>query len=144
MNLKSCLSAISFSDHTSIKKRLNEIKQTEPIEVQSKLDSAISAISNQLNTKKLSISVKDYIQLVEWTGQNITYPNKAAMPHNISSCLKQLNLQQNHWLKQLENFEKHYCHVIGPMELIRQKAKKLKKRCLKGMMAAKLLYVKTG
>jgi len=128
------------SNNTSIKKRLNEIKQTEPIDVQAKLSSEISAISNQLNTKKLSISVKDYIELVEWTGQNITYPNKAAMPHHISSCLKQLNLQQNHWLKQLEHFEKYYCHVIGPMELIRQKAKQLKKRCLKGMSAARLLY----
>lgn len=66
------------------------------------------------------------------------------MPHNISSCLKQINLQQNHWLRQLENFEKRYCHVIGSMELIRQKAKKLKKRYLKGVSAAKLFYVKAG
>jgi len=135
---------LESSNHTSIKKRLNEIKQIEPIAVQAKLDSAISAISNQLNTKKLSISVKDYIELVEWTGQNITYPNKAAMPHHISSCLKQLNLQQNHWLKQLENFDQHYCHVIGSMELIKEKAMQLKKRCLKGMSAAKLLYEKIG
>jgi len=132
------------SNNTSIKKRLNKIKQIEPIDVQVKLSSAISAISNQVNSKKLSMSLKSYIELIEWTGQNITYPNKAAMPHNISSCLRQFNLQQNHWLKQLENFEMHYCHVIGPMELIRQKAKQLKKRCLKGMSAAKQLYVKTG
>jgi len=47
--------------------------------------------------------------------------NKAAMPIDISSCLNQLNLQQNHWLKQLENVEQHYCHVIEPIELIKEK-----------------------
>jgi len=62
------------------------------------------------------------------------------MPKNISSYLKQLNLQQDHWLKQLENFEQHYCHVIDPIELIKEKAKQLKKRCMKGMSAAKLFY----
>lgn len=132
------------SKQTSIKKRLDEIRQIESIDVQAKLDSAISAISNQLNSKKLSMSSKSYIELVEWTGQSITYPNKAAMPTSISSCLKQLNLQQNHWLKQLEHFEKHYCHVIGPIELIKKKANQLEKRCMKGMSAAKLLYEKTG
>jgi len=128
------------SNNTSIKKRLEEIKQTEPIDVQAKFDSAIFAISNQVNSKKLSMSSKSYIELVEWTGQNIVYPDKVSMPQNISSCLKQLNLQQNHWLKQLEHFENNYCHVVGSMALIRQKAKKLKKRCMKGMSAAKLFY----
>jgi len=132
------------SNNTSIKKRLDEIKQIEPIDVQAKFDTAISAISNQVSSKKLSISIKSYIELVEWTGKNIRYPHKAAMPLNISSCLKQLNLQQNHWLKQLEHFDQHYCHVIGSMELIKQKAKQLKKRCLKGMSAAKHLYEQTG
>jgi len=55
------------SDHTSIKKRLNEIKQIEAINVQTKFDTTISAISNQLNSKKLPMSFKSYIELVEWT-----------------------------------------------------------------------------
>jgi len=128
------------SKNTSIKKRLEETKTVSPQDVQATLDSAVSAITNQFNGKKLAISLKDYIALVEWTGQNIVYPNKAAMPKNISSSLKQLNLQQNHWLKQLENFEQHYCHVVGSIELIQQKARQLKKRCLKGMSAARLLF----
>jgi len=132
------------SHHTSIKKRLDEIKQIDPIKVQENLDTAITAISNQLNSKKLSISTKSYIELVEWTGKNIVHPNKASMPQNISFCLKQLNLQQNHWLKQLENFEQHYCHVVGPIELIKAKAKQLKLRCMKGASAAKLLYEKSS
>jgi len=135
---------LETSNHTSIKKRLEGIKQVEPVDIQKKLDTSISAISNQISSKKLPMSLKSYIELIEWTGQNIIHQNKATMPKNISSCLKQFNLQQNHWLKQLENFDQHYCHVIGSMELIKEKAKQLKKRCMKGMSAAKLLYEKTG
>ncbi|MEP1740264.1 MAG: hypothetical protein ABJI92_08560 [Kangiellaceae bacterium] len=64
------------------------------------------------------------------------------MPTSIQSTLSSLNLQQNHWLKQVENFGKHYCHVVGPIELIREKAKQLKKKYLRGISAARLLYEK--
>ena len=69
------------------------------------------------------MSLKDYIALVEWTGQSIVYPNKSAMPSNIQSSLRNLNLQQNHWLKQIENYGNNYCHVVGPIQLIKEKAK---------------------
>jgi len=132
------------SNNTSIKKRLKELKQIESIDVQKKLDTAIFAISNQISSKKLSMSLKSYIELVEWTGKNIIRPNKAAMPQHIFSCLNSLNLQQAHWLKQLENFEQHYCHVIGSFELIKEKANQLKVKCMKGASAAKLLYEKAS
>jgi len=132
------------SNHTSIKKRLSEVQQIDSADVQLKSNQAITAISNQVISKPLSISTKNYIALVEWTGKNIIYPNKAAMPKNIQCSLKSLNLQHHHWLKQLENFEQHYCHVVGPVELIKEKAKQLKLRCMKGVSAARLLYEKTG
>jgi len=130
------------SKHTSIKKRLDEIKQTNPEDSQTLLDSEISELSNKTSSKALPMTLKSYLELVEWTGRNIVHPNKAAMPKHISSCLEQLNLQQIHWLKQLENFEQHYCHVVGPIELIKKKAQQLSLRCMKGMTAARLLYQK--
>jgi len=131
------------SNNTSIRRRLKTIKQKDPIDVQTYLDSSITAISNQIKTKVLPMTLKDYIELVEWSGQSIVYPNKAALPLNILSSLQRLNLQQSHWLKQIENFGHHYCHVIGPIEQIRDKAKQLKQKWMKGISAAKLLYEKT-
>lgn len=89
------------------------------------------------------MTLKEYIELVEWTGQSIVYPNKAALPSNISSSLQRLNLQQTHLLKQIENFGNNYCHVVGPIEQIREKAKQLKQKWMKGISSAKLLYEKT-
>jgi len=90
------------------------------------------------------MSLKAYIELVEWTGQAIHYPNKSAMPSHIKSSLHRLNLQQTHWLKQIENFGDSYCHVVGPIDLIKEKAKQLNLKWLKGIKAAKLLYEKPG
>ena len=130
--------------HTSIKHRLDNLKEKEPEKVQATLDASVAAISKKIDNKILPMSLKSYIDLVEWTGKSIRYEKKSAMPANIISSLESLNLQQNHWLKQMENFNHHYCHVIGPVEQIRAKAKALKLRCMKGISAAKLLYQETG
>jgi REP element-mobilizing transposase RayT len=133
---------LNESNNTSIKRRIDSIKEKEPIDVQAYLNASVNAISNQMKSKKLPMSLKDYIELVEWTGKSIIHPNKHAMPSNIQSSLHRLNLQQAHWLKQIENFGKHYCHVVGPIELIKEKAKQLNQKWMKGIKAAKLLYEK--
>ena len=132
------------SDNTSIKKRLELIKEKDPIEVQAYLDASITGLSKPIKSKNLPMSLKDYIELVEWTGKSIVYPNKSAMPSNIQSSLCCLNLQQTHWLKQIENYGNNYCYVVGPIELIKEKAKQLNQKWLKGIEAAKLLYEKPG
>ncbi len=65
------------------------------------------------------------------------------MPSHIKSSLHRLSLQQTHWLKQIENFGDS-CHVVGPIELIKDKAEQLNLKWLKGIKAAKLLYDKPG
>lgn len=130
-------------DHTSIKKRINHLQKLDPTRVESTLEQSIAAITDELQEKIISMSLKNYIELVEWTGQSIVHPNKAKLPPHIASSLSTLNLQQNHWLKQIENFNQNYCHIVGPVEQIRTKAKELKLRCMKGISAAKLLYEKT-
>ncbi len=130
------------SNNTAIKKRLETIKEQEPMDVQAYLDAPVTGLSNPTKSKRLAMSLKDYIELVEWTGKSIVYPNKSAMPLNIQSSLQHLNLQQTHWLKQIENYGKHYCHVVGPVARIREKAKQLNQKWLKGIKTAALLYEK--
>ncbi len=125
------------SDNTSIKKRLNSINSIKNVDT---LDNQLDAIAGKLRERKLSISLTEYVELVEWTGRSIVHPDKASIPAHISPLLYRLNLQQNHWLKQIENYGNHYCHVVGPVEKIRAKAKQLKLRCLHGVSAASLLY----
>lgn len=130
------------SNNTSIKKRLETLKEAAPIDIQKHLDKSITAITTQIKERMLPMSLKDYIELVEWTGKSIVHPTKASTPPHISLCLQRLNLQQSHWLKQIESFNQNYCHVVGSIEQIRAKAKQLKLRYMKGISAAKQLYEK--
>jgi putative transposase len=130
------------SEHTAIKQRIDSLKAVDSLDVEKALNQKITCINDKVKSKQLPMTLKNYIELVEYTGQSIKYPNKASMPVSIQSTLSSLNLQQNHWLKQVEHFGKHYCHVVGPIELIREKAKQLKKKYLRGVSAAKLLYEK--
>ncbi|MCF6194073.1 MAG: hypothetical protein L3J46_07050, partial [Kangiellaceae bacterium] len=131
---------LETSMNTAIKSRLDTIQALGAEDRSSHLKESITSINHPRKSKPLSMTVREYIDLVEWTGRSIIYPNKAALPNKISASLGQLNLQQNHWLKQIEQFNNNYCHVVGPIEQIRLKALQIKRRCLKGISAATLLY----
>jgi len=131
---------VEESQYTAINKRVEQLKEVDPIDVQKELDASMTAITHHIKSKQLLISLKDYIELVEYAAKSIKYPSKSAIPAHVKSTLSSLNLQPNHWLKQVESFSEHYCHVVGPIEKMRERAAQLKKRCLKGASAAKLLY----
>ncbi len=129
------------SKHTSIKRRIDGIKIEKENKVE-QLEQKIQAIVTTIEKQTFNIKLKDYIELVEWTAKNIIHPNKANMPKHITSTLEKLNLQSHHWLAQVQQIETSYSRVIGSVEAIREKAKQLKIKCLKGISAAKLLYEK--
>jgi putative transposase len=134
---------LESSKHTSIKKRIDDVKKNNSNKLQQELDRQVQSINKSIKQKVLPITLREYIQLVEWTGQSILYPGKSNLPMNLYSTFDNFNLQQTHWLSQIKNLDTNYCHVIGPIELIRNKANQIKKRCLKGMTAARLLYKKS-
>lgn len=128
------------SNHTGIKKRIEQVKADKSNEAQPNLSKSIDALSGQLNSQRMTISIGDYFELVEWTGKSIIYDNKASIPPNIQSILSSLNLQQGHWLKQIKDFNQHYCRVVGPVKLIQEKAKAMALTYLRGVSAAKQLF----
>ena len=129
------------SDNTSIKQRIEEIKNDND---EINLKQAVTAVAGKVRDNSLSINLKEYVELVEWTGKTIIHPGKASIPPHVISVLERLNLQQGHWLKHIEHYGKHYCRAVGPINKIREKAKRIKVRCLHGISAAKLMYVTSG
>lgn len=129
---------LETSNHTSIKKRIDKMQKTNQL---SKLDACLEAVIGKISTNKLSISTKEYIQLVDWTGRSIIDPTKGSLPPNIPLIFERFNLQQSNWPNQIENYGSNYCHFVGTIENIRKKAVQLKLRCLHGTSAASLLYI---
>ena len=122
------------SDFTSVQHRIQQ-QRLNPI-----INQAIKAVTGSVNSDITHMPLTDYLQLVEWTGQAIVHPDKAAIPANITPILDRLNLQQHHWLKHITQFHKHYIHAVGSIERVRQFAEQLKRRCFRGIQAAQVFY----
>ncbi|WP_444997866.1 transposase [Aliikangiella sp. IMCC44359] len=126
---------LQSSLHTSIQKRISELSADI-----TQLARPIQSVAGTLKTYPIQMTLTAYIQLVEWTGQSIIYPDKASMPIHINSLLNQMNLQPHHWLNQLTHLGRTNTYVIGSVERLKHKAQSLKKKWLKGIKAMRLLY----
>ncbi|MDQ7048674.1 MAG: hypothetical protein Q9M92_03725 [Enterobacterales bacterium] len=61
------------SDHTSIQKRVRNMTEEQ-------LNQAVKSLSGEIKNRTMVLKLKDYIELVEWAGKSIAYPNKSKMP----------------------------------------------------------------
>jgi hypothetical protein len=83
----------------------------------------------------------NYIALVEWTGQAIIYPDKAKLPAHLSATFEHLNLQQEHWLNQVQSYAINYFRFVGCIEKLKDKTKALGQQWLKGVNQIQKLYL---
>ena len=123
--------------YTSIKKRLDSLNQVAEID-----DQRLKPVNQYSDSSFYSFVLSDYLALVEWTGKAIVHPGKASIPPHMSSIFDRLNLQQNHWLYQIQRLNHGQPTMMGSVEKLKQKASELKKRWLKGMSQARMLYQK--
>ncbi|PHS15703.1 MAG: transposase [Kangiella sp.] len=127
---------LQLSLHTSVKKRLDNLSVKPEL-----LTLSIQSMAGSVNGRNVNINLKDYVELVEWAGKSIVHPNKAKMPAHINSLLSSMNLQPDSWLTQIQNFNKGSPHSIGCLAKLQERAKALKKKWLKGITTAKVLYI---
>ncbi len=133
----SMATSLEESEHTSIKKRMQSRTEDE-------LNGVLKAIAGKIKNRTMILPLKDYIQLVEWTGQAIVYPNKAKLPLQISSTLAHLNIQQENWLGQVQAYGSNYYRFVGSIEKIKAKTKALGQKWLKGLNQVQKLYIADG
>jgi len=124
---------LAESEHTSIKKRLNE---TTP----EQLKQTIKAVAGQVKNRTLVLNLKDYIELVEWTANSIVSKKKSPMPYRISGTLDHLNLRQENWLNQVQSYGNNYHRFVGSIDSLKQKSVELGQKWLKGIKQSQALF----
>jgi len=122
------------SEYTSIKKRLESMTEQQ-------LNSAVTAIAGEVRSRTMVIPLKDYIELVEWTGKAIIYPNKASIPAHLASVFERLNIDQKNWLNQVQAYDSNYYRAVGCFEKLREQTLAIKQNWLKGINAVRELYL---
>ncbi|WP_196140939.1 transposase [Aliikangiella sp. G2MR2-5] len=121
--------------HTSIKRRIDNLQHfliagNEPL----------TPVNQSKDESLYSMSLNDYLSLVDWTGRAIVHPNKASIPPHIMSIFQRLNLQQDNWLVQIQRLGQSQPTMMGSIEKLKARAIEIKKSWVKGIGQAKLLY----
>lgn len=113
-------SELEKSDHTSIKKRL-EINAPSSIDSLTKL----RFINNdsQSNTKSLPFSLKDYLNLVDWTGRHIRKETNGIISDDRPFILDKFQFSESHWLYITKNFESKFRNLVGGFYKLQSAAK---------------------
>ncbi len=110
------------------RRRLEQVK-AEP----ECLDSVIRGFSAQIESTQaqappLMLTTREYVELVRWTGENVVYPDKAALaPLPPGDYFEQLGIVPSDWLDEVNAFSKRR-RARGPLSMVREYMRRLRLR----------------
>jgi hypothetical protein len=123
------------SKHTSIKKRLESIKQNTPTH------SLMPFVGNERQNmpKGIAFSLKDYCELVDITGKIIRNDKAGHIDQQQQPILKRLGVSDEQWLILTSEFEKHFSYAAGAEQMMNQFKEHTGHQRIRGMGKAKIL-----
>lgn len=128
---------LETSDFTSIQKRVERLDDI-------KLNQSIEALAGQVKERTMTIPLKDYIELVEWTGKHNAHPGKAQIPRHLLPVFQRLNINQDNWLTQVKAYGNNYYRAVGPIDSIKVYVENLKQQWVKGINSIRQLYLSSN
>jgi REP element-mobilizing transposase RayT len=123
------------SKYTSIKKRLESIRQNTPTH------SLMPFVGNERQhmPKGIAFSLKDYCELVDITGKIIRHDKAGHIDQQQQPILKRLGISDEQWLTLTTEFEKHFCYAAGAEQLMNQFKEHTGHQRIRGIGKAKTL-----
>lgn len=134
---------LADSDHTSIQKRLGDSNSSSKASKSSKAGERASAgllkpVAGLDAEALLDLSETSYIELVQWTGEQIRPDKRGALkpigdPSRPPSVISQLSRNPKAWIRQVQGTESIYFRAIGSAEALMAKAEALGQAWMKGV-----------
>jgi len=121
---------LDHSHHTSIQRRVLTCRSDET-KAQQKLKPLLGL------APALSLKQGDYIDLVQWTGQQVRADKKGAIPKNAPPALKKTGCSAERWPTQVKAVGSGYWRMVGSAEQLLEKAEAVGQRWLKGVAIAR-------
>ena len=124
------------SKHTSIKKRLDAIKQNRG---QPTILMPFVGNHQQNMPKGIAYHLKDYCELIDTTGRCIREDKVGHIDGNRNPILERLGLSSKQWLTLTTEFEKHFCYAAGAESMMNEFKRHTNHQRIRGMSNAKAL-----
>ena len=90
-----------------------------------------------------NIKLKDYLQLIDWTGRQVREGKTGRIPPDLAPILERLNLDSAEWTETAQHFGKRFRLAAGHWERIKARALETGRNWLHGMGASRRIYQKT-
>jgi REP element-mobilizing transposase RayT len=88
----------------------------------------------------LSISLDDYLRLLDWTGRQIRHDKRGAVPSGLSPILERLDVEAECWLEGVRNFGRWFRRAVGRPDHLREEAARSGKHWLQGVGRSRLAF----
>lgn len=88
----------------------------------------------------LPMTLEEYLMLLDWTGRQVRADKRAAIPAELQPILARLQIQPDHWVDAVEQYDHAFRTVVGRVESIRHEALRRGRRWLQGLTAAAALF----
>jgi hypothetical protein len=71
----------------------------------------------------LPMRLKDYLELLDWTGRNQVSEKRAAIPDHLASILERLHVNAENWFETIDNFDTLFGRAVGRTATMINRAK---------------------
>jgi hypothetical protein len=71
----------------------------------------------------LSISLDDYLELLDWTGRQVRSDKRGAIPGHLAPILDRLQINSSLWTELVTKFDSYFSHVVGQASQVVDRAK---------------------
>jgi REP element-mobilizing transposase RayT len=88
----------------------------------------------------LSISLDDYLRLLDWTGRQIRLDKRGSIPSRLAPILERLDVDGECWLEGVRNFGRWFHRAVGRPDHLRKEAARAGKHWLQGMARCQLAF----
>jgi hypothetical protein len=116
------------SEYTSIKERIQQHHQNHSRAVEEDLPSGLLPFvgyPRQDMPKGLPFRLKDYLELVDWTGRAMLANKRGRIPDRQAPILERLQMVPRHWLYMTQHFESSFKGLVGTSYELKAACRKL-------------------
>ncbi len=130
------------SEHNSIKQRIEQISPTKtPNDINNTATVKLSSfIGSSLKEDGIAFTLKDYLELADWTGRNVRDDKRGSIDASTPSILQKLQLDEDTWMETVQGFSKGFYSFVGPEEQLKSLCQKQKRHWVRGINACRKLF----
>jgi hypothetical protein len=80
----------------------------------------------------LSMSLADYLQILDWTGRQVRGDKRGAIPADLAPILERIGMSSEYWLETVTDFGRLFHRAAGRVSSLVQEATRAGKRWFQG------------